>query len=586
MGESATTRGFVYQNSNMAVKAVKKTQNPKKTQPAKKSPVKETVAKKATTKETIAKKVTAKEVGKKIPTKKTPTKKAQKATKTVKADINEDVQLKITEASETPIDSVTNLQPETEVATQEPQSKPKRLEDVVGSENITTKCELAEEQVVKAVSAAFKAYEVSKTKAETEKLFDDEPEPINLLVSAIKIPQGEPAFFSSKLPNSFLSKDNDICLIVKDLEKGWKKDHEPTIHHFKEYLDKKNINFVNEILPLRQLRVEYKPFEARGKLSKLYDVVLVDKRVLKFVPRYLGKSFYQSGRFPVSLDLHAKDLPSEFDRALSTSLMSITNKGSSYQIQVGLSNQSEKDIEQNIAAVYSSLLKDFPGTFANVRSLALRFGTQSWTVPIYISCANQDLITMPPPRTNSEPLVDELTTLQPGFKVAVYPSGQVNVVEDENYKPGPLDRQDKPKKKKTKKAAKKEAKAKSIEDLAMGDDSEAEDSNDEEEVAAVVGDDDDEDEVKKVAKAKKKSKAEDSSEDEGDALEDEYMKELELMEGEEESANKVNAEDDANNADDADENEEEAPPAKRSKVQKVIKKQAKKKSKKAVKSNA
>merc|ERR1711928_121122 len=109
MGESATTRGFVYQNSNMAVKAVKKTQNPKKTQPAKKSPVKETVAKKAT----------AKEVGKKIPTKKTPTKKAQKATKTVKADINEDVQLKITEASETPIDSVTNLQPETEVATQE-----------------------------------------------------------------------------------------------------------------------------------------------------------------------------------------------------------------------------------------------------------------------------------------------------------------------------------------------------------------------------------------------------------------------------------------------------------------------------------
>jgi len=214
--ESATTRGFVYQNSNMAVKAVKKTQNPKKTQPAKKSPVKETVAKKATTKETIAKKVTAKEVGKKIPTKKTPTKKAQKATKTVKADINEDVQLKITEASETPIDSVTNLQPETEVATQEPQSKPKRLEDVVGSENITTKCELAEEQVrlnslnsyylvfnyvflqvVKAVSAAFKAYEVSKTKAETEKLFDDEPEPINLLVSAIKIPQGEPAFFSS-----------------------------------------------------------------------------------------------------------------------------------------------------------------------------------------------------------------------------------------------------------------------------------------------------------------------------------------------------------------------------------------------------
>ena len=52
-------------------------------------------------------------------------------------------------------------------------------------------------QVVKAVSAAFKAYEVSQKKTENQNLFDDEPEPVNLLVSAIKIPQGEPVFFST-----------------------------------------------------------------------------------------------------------------------------------------------------------------------------------------------------------------------------------------------------------------------------------------------------------------------------------------------------------------------------------------------------
>merc|ERR1712136_362482 len=98
-----------------------------------------------------------------------------------------------------------------------------------------------------------------------------------------------------------------------------------------------------------------------------------------------------------------------------------------------------------IAAVYSSLLTNFPGTFANVRSLALRFGTRDWTIPIYISCANQDSVTLPPPRTKSEPLVDDLTTLQPGFKVAVYPSGQVTVIEDENYQAGVLDQQNKKK---------------------------------------------------------------------------------------------------------------------------------------------
>ena len=49
-------------------------------------------------------------------------------------------------------------------------------------------------------------------------------------------------------------------------------------------------------MPLRQLRVEFKPYEARGKFSKRFDAILVDKRVAKFIPRYLGKSFYQAGK--------------------------------------------------------------------------------------------------------------------------------------------------------------------------------------------------------------------------------------------------------------------------------------------------
>jgi hypothetical protein len=49
-------------------------------------------------------------------------------------------------------------------------------------------------------------------------------------------------------------------------------------------------------MPLRQLRVEFKPYEARTKLSKLYDLMLVDHRAVKYVPRYLGKAFYQSGK--------------------------------------------------------------------------------------------------------------------------------------------------------------------------------------------------------------------------------------------------------------------------------------------------
>lgn len=398
------------------------------------------------------------------------------------------------------------------------------MKNLVGLENVTTKCELSEEQVVKAVKAAFKAQEFSEKQDNTEKLFDDEPESINLIVSAIKTPEGEPLLFSSTLPNPYLSQESDICLIVKDLVKGWKNDHEPTIHHYKELLSSKNVDCVDEILPLRQLRVEYKPFEARIKLAKRFDTVLVDKRVLKYVPRYLGKHFYQNGKLPISVDLQAKDLTSEFKKAFSTSLMSMTNQGSSSQIQVGFSNQTETEITENITAVYKTLVENFPGTFANVRSLALRFGNQDWSVPIYISCAHQDSVTLPAPRARLEPLEDELTTLEPGYKVAVYPGGKVTVIKDVNYVETVLD--------KTNLKRKMPKVAKSVEEMAVddesGDDTDGEAVVDEE--AVVDSDDDEEVSLKINEKSKKKAKADESSEDEGDVLEDEYIKELELLE--------------------------------------------------------
>lgn len=88
---------------------------------------------------------------------------------------------------------------------------------------------------------------------------------------------------------------------------------------------------------------------------------------------------------PISLDLEGDDLPSEIDRALSTSLMSHSNNGNSKQLIVGLSDQPEEEISSNIRAVYRVLLKSFPGKFENIRSMSIRFANNSWTVPIFIS---------------------------------------------------------------------------------------------------------------------------------------------------------------------------------------------------------
>ena len=90
-------------------------------------------------------------------------------------------------------------------------------------------------------------------------------------------------------------------------------------------------------------------------------------------------------RLPVSLNIEAEDLLTEINQAMATSMMSMTNNGASTQIQVGISSQTEKEVVENITTVYENLKKQFPGKFANVRSLSLRFGNNPWNVPIYIS---------------------------------------------------------------------------------------------------------------------------------------------------------------------------------------------------------
>jgi len=86
--------------------------------------------------------------------------------------------------------------------------------------------------------------------------------------------------------------------------------------------------------------------------------------------------------------LGAEDLEEAMKQALATTVMPLTNKGTSTQVQVGLSTQDMKMVADNIVAVYQNMLENFPGKFSNVRSLTLRFGNSEWTVPIYVSYGN------------------------------------------------------------------------------------------------------------------------------------------------------------------------------------------------------
>ncbi len=99
------------------------------------------------------------------------------------------------------------------------------------------------------------------------------------------------------MPKPYLLDPHDVCLFVKDNEKGIRPDHEQTARDFDKMLSDKGVrDLVTEIIPLRQLKVEYKPFEAKAKLSNRFDKFLADDRILRFLPKFLGKAFYKKKR--------------------------------------------------------------------------------------------------------------------------------------------------------------------------------------------------------------------------------------------------------------------------------------------------
>ena len=150
-----------------------------------------------------------------------------------------------------------------------------------------------------------------------------------------------------------LPDPHEVCLIVKDLEKGTRPDHEPSKRHFLDLLKAKGVEGVSEVIPLRELKVEYKQFEAKTALFHRFDKFLVDDRILRLVPKFLGKQMYKRKRFPVPVKLGAGDLKAEIVRAIRTAVLPLNHHGTCSMINVGNASMKSAHVADNVLGRYS-----------------------------------------------------------------------------------------------------------------------------------------------------------------------------------------------------------------------------------------
>jgi len=51
-----------------------------------------------------------------------------------------------------------------------------------------------------------------------------------------------------------------------------------------------------QVVPLKQLKLEYKEYESKRNLLGMYDTFLADARIVRLLPSHLGKHFFKQKR--------------------------------------------------------------------------------------------------------------------------------------------------------------------------------------------------------------------------------------------------------------------------------------------------
>lgn len=181
-----------------------------------------------------------------------------------------------------------------------------------------------------------------------------------------------------------MAPDDEVALFVCDLQRGRRKDYEPTVEHYRNLLQKHECTRVNEIIPMNRVKTEFDQFELKKKLLGSYDHFLVDGRIAGHMSHLLGKHFSKKRKLPTSIRMQSKDLKHEIDYALRKTSMELHSHGDTHLMQIGNTSMDKKKILKNILAVCEELSKNYPGGWDNVRALRLK-STTSLALPFYMT---------------------------------------------------------------------------------------------------------------------------------------------------------------------------------------------------------
>ncbi|KAG9234987.1 ribosomal protein L1p/L10e family-domain-containing protein [Amylocarpus encephaloides] len=275
--------------------------------------------------------------------------------------------------------------------------------------------QLSQEQVLKASTALLghikgSAKETASSAGKKDLLADVDDEEkaqlVWLLLSTKKHIAGKTSLKPKKIaiPHSINTSENGkICLIVADPQRTYKDIVASPA--FPSALAGR----ISKVVGLQKILKKHKTYEAQRKLKAEHDIFLADDRIITFLPKALGKTFYGSTTkrpLPITLSqpqpktvakrtAHAggkeqrtpatpQQAAKEIEAALSSTLLNLSPSVST-SIKVGYSNWDPKKLAENVEAASNALIQNFVAKkWRGVKSIQIK-GERTATLPIWLA---------------------------------------------------------------------------------------------------------------------------------------------------------------------------------------------------------
>lgn len=179
---------------------------------------------------------------------------------------------------------------------------------------------------------------------------------------------------------------------------------------------------ITKVISIKKLEAKYRSFESKRQLRDSYDLFLADDRIVPYLAKLLGKTFYSTTiKRPIPVPLEASKpkerksaaLPStklrkepsdvksiaappllakEIERTLSTAQINL-RPSTTTAVRVGLASYTPEQLAANIEAVIASLAGKLVG-WKNVRAVHVK-GPNTMALPIWLAeelWVNEDMV--------------------------------------------------------------------------------------------------------------------------------------------------------------------------------------------------